>query len=171
MSREVRRVSANWEHPRDARGYFIPLLGGSFKEKLEAYKIEACQWALGNELSYATQPPSFVPRDASTDGMTFEEGNGSIPKKEDYMPDWPEAERTHYQMYESTSEGTPISPVMETPKALARWLADNNAPAFADMGATYEQWLATIRKGWAPSAVSGGNGLVSGVEGLHHSVN
>jgi len=80
------------------------------------------------------------------------------------MPYWSEAVRTHYQMYETTSEGTPISPVMETPEALARWLADNNASAFADMGATYDQWLATIMRGWAVGAIFGpGKGLISGV--------
>ena len=42
----------------------------------------------------------------------------------------PIEERTHYQMYETCTEGTPISPVMETPENLARWLADNGASAF-----------------------------------------
>ena len=79
------------------------------------------------------------------------------------MPDWPESERTHLQMYESTSEGTPISPVMETPEQLARWLADTGASAFAGMTATYEQWLAVARGGFAPSAYVTASGLQSGV--------
>ncbi len=167
MSREVRRVPASWEHPKYGSGRLIPLLGGSFGAKLQQYKEEACQWALGNQRSYNSKGPKFVPRDAETDGMTFEVWDGEIPNQEDYMPDWPEAECTHYQMYETTSEGTPISPVMETPEALARWLADNNASAFADMGATYDQWLTMIKgSGWAPTAVNMGKGLVSGVEGL-----
>lgn len=70
-------------------------------------------------------------------------------------------------MYENTSEGTPISPVFETPEALARWLADNNASAFGGMGATYEQWLATCREGFAPSAVfSPSTGMISGVAAM-----
>lgn len=68
-----------------------------------------------------------------------------------------------WQMWETTSEGSPISPVFDTPEALARWLADNNASAFGRDGATYDQWLRMIRAGWAPSAVGDGRGLVSGV--------
>ena len=37
MGREVRRVPANWKHPKDEKGHFVPLLGGSFKER-------ATQW-------------------------------------------------------------------------------------------------------------------------------
>jgi hypothetical protein len=79
------------------------------------------------------------------------------------MPDFGET-ATHYQMYETCSEGTPISPVCETPEELARWLADNGASAFARMTATYEQWLATIRQGGAPSAVIRNGVIRSGVE-------
>lgn len=69
------------------------------------------------------------------------------------MPSWPESERTHFQMYETTSEGTPISPALPTGEELARWLADHGASAFGTMTATYEQWLAVIRGAYAPSAV------------------
>jgi hypothetical protein len=96
---------------------------------------------------------------------TFDDWDGSRPLPEDYMPNWPEAERTHYQMYESTTEGTPISPVYETPEQLARWLADNKASAFAGMSASYEQWLGMIGVGSSVgSAVQTSTGeVISGV--------
>jgi len=47
-------------------------------------------------------------------------------------------------MYETCTEGTPISPVMDSLETLARWLADNGASAFGEMTATYEQWLKII---------------------------
>lgn len=75
----------------------------------------------------------------------------------------PRDECTHWQMYETCSEGTPISPVFSSPEELARWLADTGASAFAGMTATYEQWLATIRRGSAPSAVLSSAGFESGV--------
>ena len=87
------------------------------------------------------------------------------PRPEEYMPEWPASERTHYQMYETCTEGTPLSPPMATPEALAHYLAQTGASAFGRMTATYDQWLAMIRDGWAPSAViSPARGLVSGVE-------
>ncbi len=71
-----------------------------------------------------------------------------------------------YQMWENTSEGSPISPVMATPGELARWLADNGASAFGSMTATYEQWLGMIEAKWAPSAVIEGGVMKSGVQAV-----
>jgi hypothetical protein len=88
------------------------------------------------------------------------------PDKRDYMPDWPEDQRTHYMMYEDTSEGTPISPAFPTPEELARWLADTGASAFAGQTASYDAWLRIARGGFAPSAVLSGGVLQSGVEAL-----
>lgn len=71
-----------------------------------------------------------------------------------------------WQMWESVSEGSPISPVFETPEELARWLADTGAYA-GGVGpghASYETWLRMIHAGWAPSMVSVGGGVMSGVE-------
>ena len=80
------------------------------------------------------------------------------------MPDWPEEIKTHYMMYETCSEGTPISPAFKTPEELARWLADNNASAFAGQGASYESWLRICKGGYAPSAIIMNGKLMSGVE-------
>jgi len=91
-----------------------------------------------------------------------EPGEPEIPEDE-LMPDFGN-DATHFQMYEDCSEGTPISPICETPEELAQWLADNEASAFAGMTATYEQWLSTIRKGSAPSGIIDSTGLHSGVE-------
>lgn len=69
-----------------------------------------------------------------------------------------------YQMWETTSEGSPISPVFATPEELARWLADNGASSFGRFTATYEQWLKMINREWAPSLIMIDNSLRSGVE-------
>ncbi|MDB5236909.1 MAG: hypothetical protein JWL88_11 [Parcubacteria group bacterium] len=87
-----------------------------------------------------------------------------------HMPNWPVSERTHYQMYETTTEGKPISPVCETPEELARWLADNKASAFAGMPANYDHWLSMINNGsWAPTAFRRGGVMISGVEAMFPS--
>lgn len=164
MSREVRRVPANWKHPKDERGHLIPLYGDSFSKRAAEWDEKATQWDKGFHRFYGGE---WRPKEPSQTG-TFEEYDGSRPQGHEYMPDWPEAERTHYQMYETVTEGTPISPVMETPEALARWLADNNGNAGAYRTATYEQWLVMIQgDGWAPSLVNiQGKSIVSGVEAL-----
>ncbi len=164
MSREVRMVPSWWRHPKDENGHFIPLLGDSFKESVAKWDEVARQWKNGFVRDYATD--KWKPRDPNQ--STFEEDEGTRPEEADYMPEWSQGVRTHCQMYETTNEGEPISPVLETPEELARWLVENNASAFGNRGATYEQWLATIKHGWAISAIfSPKTGLVSGVEGLH----
>jgi hypothetical protein len=76
----------------------------------------------------------------------------------------PPPEGDGWQMWETCSEGSPISPVFETPEELARWLADTNASAFGSEGASYDNWLGMIREGWAASACADSQGLRSGVE-------
>lgn len=89
---------------------------------------------------------------------------GRKPRFEEYMPDFTGRDDLGYCMYETTSEGSPISPVFATPEEVARWLADNDASAFGSDTATYEQWLSVCLGGWAPSAVySATSGLQSGV--------
>ncbi len=157
MGRKVRMVPADWQHPKRENGNYIPLLGGSYSKDAADWIEGDRQWRLGFRAKAVhhddgTWHDEWVPKDAEHD-YPYTEWAGEPPCEEAYMPDWPDERRTHLQMYEDTSEGTPISPVMETPEELARWLAANGASAFGSQTATYEQWLATIKRGWACSAV------------------
>ncbi len=161
MSREVRMVPANWQHPKGGNGC-KPLFGGSFSERLAEWEEGARKWKEGfiSDFKGGWEPKGTRPG-------TYEGWDGPCPQKKEYMPDWLEVERTHLQMYETCTEGTPISPVKATPEDLARWLADNGASAFGSQTATYEEWLVTCKAGWAPSAVgSPGKGLQSGVAAM-----
>lgn len=163
MGREVRRVPADWSHPKNAEGHYIPLHGTSYAQRMTEWETGYAKWQQGYRESW--KDPSGWQLRSADEQYPYEEWAGDRPTPEDYMPDWPDMQRTHYQMYEDTTEGTPISPVMETPEALAQWLVDNNASAFADETASYQAWLAICRGGWAPSAVyTPQTGLISGVE-------
>lgn len=143
MSREVRRVPANWEHPmREDRPDCHQALFEGYNDAKAEFEAMWRKQGLQKALDWF----------------------GVAPNQEDYMPEWPDDERTHYQMYETCSEGTPISEPMETPEKLARWLADTGASAFADMTAPYEAWLAICQGGHAPSAVMFAAVLKSGVD-------
>ena len=66
-----------------------------------------------------------------------------------------------YQLWETTSEGSPISPVCRTPEELASWLSENKASAFGHETLSYEGWLEFIMKHeWAPSLVVAQDGSV-----------
>lgn len=164
MGREVRRVPPNWQHPKRDGGRYVPLYGRSFAVDLENWDKANAKWEEGLVEDYAND--GWKPKDAEYADMTYDEWAGSRPEESDYMPDWPDSERTHYQMYEDTSEGTPISPVMETPEQLAKWLVDNNASAFAGQTASYEGWLRVCNGGFAPSAIMTNGVMQSGVDGL-----
>lgn len=49
-----------------------------------------------------------------------------------------------WQMWETTSEGSPMSPVFGTAEELASWLADTDASMFGSTGASRERWLSII---------------------------
>jgi hypothetical protein len=164
MGREVRRVPSNWEHPVCEDGKYRPLLSGPYSKHLADWEEYAQVWAQGFQRDYATN--GWRPKDVEYAATAFEDYYGVRPEPDEYMPEWPEEECTHYQMYEVCTEGTPISPVMASPEELARWLADNDASAFGSMTATYEQWLCVCLGAFAPSAIVSSNGLVSGVAAL-----
>ena len=66
-----------------------------------------------------------------------------------------------YQIWETVSEGSPISPVFATPKELAMHMAGTRWGA--DRGSSAEQWLAFINgPGWAPSMVMTSKGIETG---------
>jgi hypothetical protein len=48
-----------------------------------------------------------------------------------------------WQLWETTSEGSPISPVFKTGEELAHWATDH-ATVFASMKATYAEWYQMI---------------------------
>jgi hypothetical protein len=81
---------------------------------------------------------------------------------EEWEPEDP-PEGEGWQMWETVSEGSPISPVFQTPEGLAQWLADSRSKE-----GTYDQWLAIVRLGWVPSGVLEDGTVVSGVQAVEH---
>ncbi len=68
-----------------------------------------------------------------------------------------------YQVWETVSEGSPISPVFATPEELARHMTGTRWGA--DKGTAYEQWLKFILgAGVAMSMVSDSSGVRTGVQ-------
>lgn len=68
-----------------------------------------------------------------------------------------------FQIWETVSEGSPISPVFATPEELAQHMAGTRWGA--DHGSSYETWLKFINgPGWAPSMVMDESGIRTGAE-------
>lgn len=172
MGREVRRVPADWQHPKHHTWrlpgprwveVYKPLYPGEdYQQRVDEWDEECAKWKRGEHEGQ---------KDEGERPECYEQWAGQRPHRDDYMPNWPAEQRTHLMMYKDTSEGTPISPAFATPEELARWLADNGASAFGSDTASYEAWLRVARGGWAPSMVvtqnEDGTGTIqSGVEAL-----
>ncbi|MDP3937911.1 MAG: hypothetical protein Q8R92_07220 [Deltaproteobacteria bacterium] len=94
-------------------------------------------------------------------------GSGVDPKIQSVYDAWvptPPPPGDGWQMWETTSEGSPISPVFSTPEDLAHWLSNSRASSFGDDTATYEQWLGMIQgPGWALDLVIQDDRLMTGI--------
>ena len=62
-----------------------------------------------------------------------------------------------YQLWETTSEGSPVSPVFKSLEELAEW-CEHNATVFAEDKATKEEWLAMFKDGFIASYAVDGQG-------------
>lgn len=123
MSRCVRQVPPNWEHPKD-RGKFIPLgPADEYEDDLENFNESVEQFGKVEAL------------------FKF----GCKPEPSHYMPKWKPEEATHFQLYETTSEGTPLSPIFATHQDLARWCVDNDITIFGRRTAPYDVWMRVAR--------------------------
>ena len=138
MSREIRPVALDWEHP---------LAGGTYSDGRPRYVPLHSREDLRIHLdSFAADP---------------EDWDNEEPDPADYMPEIPEGTPYGWQMYETVSEGSPVSPVCKTKDELAAWLSSTAAgrnqvsPAAA---------AAFVDAGWAPTGMSlPGHGYMSGV--------
>jgi hypothetical protein len=122
MGREIRRVPPNWQHPvnepckhyMSAPQHRCPP-GRCFDSMYdEAYEDAADEWL--------KECCEFKPNE---DAKYYWDWNGNPPDKAHYRPRWREGEATWYQVYETVSEGTPVSPPFATRDELVEYLVVN----------------------------------------------
>lgn len=93
------------------------------------------------------------------------EGSGEDPATRAASEAWTSTEPPTgdgYQIWETVSEGSPITPVFATPEETARYAA---AHPWGAGGGSYESWLKFINgPGWAPSMVMDANGIRTGAD-------
>jgi hypothetical protein len=136
---EVRRVPADWEHPLDDEGKYIPLRDGlSLNGRVRKWDEDAARWNRGDF-------PWYVSNEFRT--MSFGEWYGERPHTDQHMPNWPLAHRTHFMMYNvSTTDGIPESPVCNTHEELCSWLVENEIPIWGNHLGEYSNWIEIVEK-------------------------
>lgn len=99
------------------------------------------------------------------EGIVWDDLICSKEKYEAWTPTDPPAGEG-WQIWETVSEGSPITPVFPTSDALAAYMEEHGDPVWGKtMNAA--QWKTWIEKqGWAPSMMSVGGTMMSGVEAI-----
>lgn len=110
MGREIRMVPPNWQHPKDDRGRYIGMRDRHFDDALKEWEAEFARAKSGDHEYY----DSFE---------QWAEENRS-PTPSGYRP-WRNEEATWFQVWETVSEGTPVSPSFATREELIDYLANN----------------------------------------------
>lgn len=142
LSRNVRRVPLDFRHPRNSRG-FQPLYDAFYVPTVRAWLVEWEAWQKGehaDQIKYASEPERVA--------YPFEEWSDNGPDPDYYYPGeaWPEGVEMGICMYESVTEGTPISAVY--PDTADGRVAMANELAGGDHGITsglsVQDWLGVI---------------------------
>lgn len=162
MGREIRRVIPNWGHPKNEHGRYQPMYdqvaSESFAEWLEVFeefKIKKLH-EVAEKYGYDINDPYSA----------YCDYYGSAPDHKYYRPKWDETQATWWQLYETVSEGTPLSPPFETQDELIDYLVKNGD--FWDQ----KSWSREVAEkfvngpGWAPSFVISNGEIKSGVEAV-----
>jgi hypothetical protein len=178
MGREIRMVPPNWDHPKvtrsNGREGYQPMVNESFEDAAKEWKDEFAKWEAGERPDYC--------KGAEYQTMEFWEWNGSPPDRQYYKP-WKDEEATWFQLWETVSEGTPVSPPFATKEELVEYLVahgdywdqsrreDVKAGRYCSMNC--DPWPREVAErfvhgsGWAPSLVMT-NGVISdGVRALY----
>jgi hypothetical protein len=154
MGREIRRVPPNWEHPkkevfdplvRAMTKRYQPLFDRPFAPAMREWIADWEAWEAGTHEDFAAH---------SKDCPNYWDWSSGPPDPHYYRPNWKEGEATWWQVYETVSEGTPVSPPFATPDELVNYLATHGD--FWDQKRGDGPWdrrnaETFVKAGWAPS--------------------
>lgn len=155
MGREIRRVPPNWEHPRyTADNAPRPnMVGRYISMHDEDYDTAAQEWLDGFDLWLQGKHESQHGKYASTSNYYWE--YDTPPDELSYRPKFTE-EPTWYQVYETVSEGTPVTPPFATQDELIDYLVNVGECADTQYNRKHSREAATKfvkEMGWVPSMI------------------
>lgn len=143
MGREIRIVPPNWEHPKDYRGEYQPMFNRCFETEVKEWKEGYKAWEDKTHKDYNPESEWW-------------EWHGGPPDRENYVP-YKKEECSWFQVYETVSEGTPVTPPFATSNELIFYLAEKgdfwdqkrgNGPWSLDSATRFVEG-----DGWRPSGI------------------
>lgn len=123
MGLEIRRVPANWQHPKEEKlnyhtgqyeSSFLPLYNEPYLTALNEWLSDHRAWEAHTHPDWTAERPRF-----------WAQWDSNPPNVKYYRPDWPAEEMTWWQVYETVSEGTPVTPPFATQEELIEYLVAN----------------------------------------------
>ena len=172
MGREIRRVPANWEHPkteRHGRMDYQPMYDERFEDAVREWKDGYAKWESGLRPDGWGEDREWVPvaewRSADIYDPDIEWWEyDSPPGDRSYYRPWKDEEATWFQVWETVSEGTPVTPPFATKEELIDYLAahgdfwDQARRAEGRTSIPCGPWDRAaaekfVNAGWAPSMV------------------
>lgn len=168
MGREIRRVPPNWVHPtrehirfKNGRLQYVtehqPMHERSYAKDAAEWQAECAKWAAGTHENFAKY---------GADHPFYWEWDGNPPDKDYYVPYDSDAlgDDAWYQLYQTVSEGSPISP----PFATQQELIDHLATIGDDWDGPWARANAerfVLGTGWAPSMIIQNGQIITARDG------
>ena len=156
MGREIRMVPPNWEHPKsecthwpkcnESFDHYQPMYDDEFNSKAEEWLKNCIDWMNGtheNAKKYKDEYPYFWMY-------------GGEPPDAKYYRAYKDEEATWFQMYETVSEGTPLTPPFKTKEELIDYLVENGdfwSQKKKAGGWNRESAVKFVNSGWFPSFI------------------
>jgi hypothetical protein len=143
MSREIRKVPENWEHPKKSNGEYHPMHDEFYGDVLNEWIENNKKWADGTHQDLIDNPA------LKEEYPFFSMWSDDAPDVAYYQTvKYPAEQLTHIQLYEDCSEGTPVSPVFKADEfeKLCEYAAEN-CTTFADFKASKEDWMKMLEDG------------------------
>jgi hypothetical protein len=150
MGREIRKVPVGWQHPKDEQGRYKPLYDQDFESAMKEWLEELNGW-MGKGFQEARKKHPDMDFDPNQPYRAFIEWHGGPPDAEYYRPLWDETTRVCFQMYETVSEGTPVTPVFSSLDALEDHLVRFGTDWDRGNGWSRDAARAFCKSGFAPS--------------------
>jgi len=148
MGREIRRVPPHYEPPQrtDGRPGYQPQFDRRFEDAAAEWKREFTEWEAGENLNNKAE-----------DGSVYEFWEWSRdPPNRKYYRTYSDEDATWIAVFETVSEGTPVTPAYETKEELVQYLAakgDYWDQRRGTGGWEPEAARQFVERGWAPSII------------------
>lgn len=158
-------VPPNWESPTKARPTWIPGRGLEMQEQVQpmhnqSFEDAAAEWRDGLRKWEEKGRAEFMAEHKKS--LEYWEYEGAPPDRKYYRP-WKPEEATWFQVWETVSEGTPVTPAFETREGLVDYLVANGD--FWDQKRGEGGWERPaaeefVGSGWAPTAIVAGGAWI-----------